>query len=104
MNTNKGNICTAIWEELLDTKDYLTKAEVAMVVDKFLDKIETAMLNGGKVTLSGLCSFYLKEYKARNYRNPNTGEPVEVPTRVLPKTRFSRRFIDATIEANPVSE
>ena len=56
----------------------LTKSEAAAVVDIFFDQISTALSEGDRVEIRGLCSFYVKKYKAYAGRNPKTGERVEV--------------------------
>ncbi len=102
MNTSKGKIVDEIYRELAPTTDYLPKDDIAQVVNLFIDKVREALIGGQKVTISGLCSFHLKEYSARTYRNPTNGEAVEVPARKLPKARFSNSFVDEVVAANPV--
>ena len=66
----------------------LTKLEAAAVVDLFFNEMANALAEGDRVEIRGLCSFYVKKYKAYAGRNPRTGEP----TKVAPK---NCRFLNA---------
>jgi integration host factor subunit beta len=61
----------------------LTKSEAAAVVDLFFNEMANALAKGGRVEIRGLCSFYVKKYKAYAGRNPRTGEPVKVAPKKL---------------------
>jgi integration host factor subunit beta len=62
----------------------LTKSEAKAVVNLFFDEMSNALTNGDRVEISGLCSFYVKNYKAYSGRNPKTGEPTQVKSKKLP--------------------
>jgi integration host factor subunit beta len=62
----------------------LTKSEAAAVVDLFFNEMANALAEGDRVEIRGLCSFYVKKYKAYNGRNPKTGERVQVASKKLP--------------------
>ena len=62
----------------------ISKKEAATVVDIFFDKISTALAEGDRVEIRGLCSFFVKEYKSYQGRNPKTGESVTVVSKKLP--------------------
>ena len=62
----------------------LTKSEAAAVVDLFFNEMANALAKGDRVEIRGLCSFYVKKYKAYSGRNPMTGERVEVKPKKLP--------------------
>jgi len=73
--------------ELIDTlKDecQISKKEAAAIVDIFFDQISTALAEGDRVEIRGLCSFFVKEYRSFQGRNPKTGEAVTVPPKRLP--------------------
>ena len=73
--------------ELIDTLKEecgLLKKEAAAVVDQFFESISEALAKGERVEIRGLCSFYVKEYKSYQGRNPKTGESVEVSPKKLP--------------------
>lgn len=62
----------------------LTKSEAEKIVNLFFDKMPNALAKGDRVEIRGLCSFYVKEYKAYTGRNPKTGELVRVESKKLP--------------------
>ena len=62
----------------------LTKSEAAAVVDLFFNEMANALAEGDRVEIRGLCSFYVKKYKAYAGRNPMTGERVEVAPKKMP--------------------
>ena len=62
----------------------LTKSEAAAVVNLFFNEMANALAEGDRVEIRGLCSFYVKKYKAYAGRNPKTGEPTRVKPKKLP--------------------
>ena len=62
----------------------ISKKEAATVVDLFFNKMANALAEGDRVEIRGLCSFYVKKYKAYAGRNPRTGERVKVTPKKLP--------------------
>ena len=55
-----------------------TKKEAQLAVDSLLNNISQALENKQNVRLAGFGTFKLVEKKARNGRNPKTGEPIEI--------------------------
>ena len=70
--------------ETLREKTDLTKSEAKAVVKLFFKEISNALVQGDRVEIRGLCSFYVKKYKAYAGRNPKTGEPTQVKPKKLP--------------------
>ena len=62
----------------------ITKSEAATVVDLFFNEMANALAEGDRVEIRGLCSFYVKKYKAYAGRNPKTGEKVKIKPKKLP--------------------
>ena len=62
----------------------ISKKEAATVVDLFFNEMANALAKGDRVEIRGLCSFYVKKYKAYAGRNPMTGEPTRVKGKRLP--------------------
>ncbi len=62
----------------------LTKYEAAAVVNLFFDEMANALVNGDRVEIRGLWSFYVKKYKAYTARNPKTREKVKIKRKKLP--------------------
>lgn len=80
--------------ETLKTKAELTKKEATVVVDLFFDEMADALTNGGRVEIRGLCSFYVKRYKAYTGRNPKTGEKVKIKPKKLPFFKCGKELKD----------
>jgi len=62
----------------------LTKSEAETVVKLFFNEIAGTLAKGDRVEIRGLCSFYVKRYKAYTGRNPKTGESTQVKPKKLP--------------------
>ena len=62
----------------------ISKKEAATIVDLFFNEMANALAKGDRVEIRGLCSFYVKEYKSYQGRNPMTGERVQVALKKLP--------------------
>ena len=62
----------------------ISKKEAATVVDLFFNEIANSLAKGDRVEIRGLCSIYVKKYKAYAGRNPKTGEAVTVAPKKLP--------------------
>lgn len=62
----------------------ISKSEAAKVIQIFFDSMSEALAAGERVEIRGLCSFFVKEYKAYTGRNPKTGEKVVINPKKLP--------------------
>ena len=81
--------------ELIDTMKNecrISKKEAAMIVDLFFDRISAALADGDRVEIRGLCSFFVKEYKSYQGRNPKTGETVTVASKRLPFFKIGKEL------------
>ena len=76
---NKQDLIIALKDE-----NELTKSEARAVVNIFFNEMSNALANSDRVEIRGLCSFYVKNYKAYIGRNPKTGEPTQVKSKKLP--------------------
>ena len=76
---NKADLILALKKEAK-----LTKPEAAAVVNLFFNEMADALAAGDRVEIRGLCSFFVKEYKAYTGRNPKTGEQVRIKPKKLP--------------------
>ena len=70
-------------QELKDSNN-LSKSEAETVINLFFDKMSDALAQGDRVEIRGLCSFFVKKYKAYTGRNPKTGEKVKIKPKKLP--------------------
>ena len=78
--------------EALRDECQISKKEAAAIADIFFDKISTALAEGDRVEIRGLCSFFVKEYKPYHGRNPMTGERVQVAPKKLPFFKCGREL------------
>ncbi len=72
----------------------LTKSEAAAVVDLFFNEMANALAKGDRVEIRGLCSFYVKKYKAYAGRTPKTGEKVKIKRKKLPFFKCGKELKD----------
>ena len=70
--------------EALQNETDLTKSEAEAIVNLFFNEMANTFAKGDRVEIRGLCSFYVKHYKAYTGRNPKTGEQIEVKSKRLP--------------------
>jgi len=70
--------------ETLREETDLTKSDAKAVVKLFFKELSNALTKGDRIEIRGLCSFYVKEYKAYAGRNPKTGKPTQVKPKKLP--------------------
>ena len=76
----------------LRNEGQISKKEAAAIVDIFFDQISTALAEGDRVEIRGLCSFFVKEYKSYQGRNPMTGETVQVAPKRLPFFKIGKEL------------
>lgn len=65
--------------------DGVTKAQVADIYNAIFDTIERAVKEDAKhrYTVQGFGTFEMKERKARQGRNPKTGETIEIAAKTV---------------------
>lgn len=68
----------------LVNKADISKAEAGTVVNIFFDSMTNALVEGERVEIRGLCSFFVKKYKSYTGRNPKTCEKVVIKPKKLP--------------------
>ncbi|MGA2735190.1 MAG: integration host factor subunit alpha [Syntrophobacteraceae bacterium] len=66
--------------EALFVKNIFTKTESAQIIDTLFELIKQSLQNGEDVLISGFGTFSVKEKQARIGRNPQTGEPITLPS------------------------
>ncbi|MCL6498866.1 MAG: HU family DNA-binding protein [Firmicutes bacterium] len=70
--------------ERVASKTGLSKKDANAALDAILDGITSALKKGEKVTLVGFGTFTVRRRKAREGRNPQTGEKIKIPARKVP--------------------
>lgn len=83
--------------ELIDKVSSVTgnsKAEATRSVNAVLDSISKSLKKGESVTLVGFGTFSVNKTKARNGRNPQTGETIKIKARKVPKFKAGQGLKD----------
>ena len=71
-------------EKIAEKKTSLTRKQVEVVVNTVLDGIKDALSQEDKVEIRGFGSFRIRRRRAKEGRNPKTGETVSVPPKKVP--------------------
>ncbi len=67
--------------EAIAEKTGLTKADATRALEATFEVITKALKKGEKVPVAGFGTFNVSKRKAREGRNPQTGETVKIPAR-----------------------
>ena len=81
--------------ELIDKvagKVTVTKKQADAVISATIEAIMEAVAEGDKVTLVGFGSFERRERKAREGRNPKTGDKMDIPATLVPAFSAGKLF------------
>ena len=77
---NKGDLVGKI------AKDAgLTKSQAEAAFNSLIGGVTTSLKKGQKVTIVGFGTFSVAKRKARMGRNPQTGAPIKIAARKIPK-------------------
>ncbi len=92
---NKGELVDAI-----AGKANVTKKEADTILSTAIDTIVSSVAAGDKVTLVGFGSFEKRERKAREGRNPKTGESMTIAATTVPGFSAGKAFKE-TVATKP---
>ncbi len=81
--------------EAVAAKMDLPKAMAERTVNLIFDDITSALQNGDKVNVSGFGTFTVSDRKARQGRNPKTGETIDIPASRAAKFKPGKGLKDA---------
>ncbi|HEX9751450.1 MAG TPA: HU family DNA-binding protein [candidate division Zixibacteria bacterium] len=84
--------------EICAERTGLTRTDVAVTVDSFLDAVKRSLEEGKNIEIRGFGTFKVKLRKARKARNPRTGSEVPVPDRKVPVFKPSNEFKNLIIK------
>ncbi|EPL3139383.1 HU family DNA-binding protein [Pseudomonas putida] len=73
----------------------ITKAVAGKALDAVIESVTSALKAGDTVTLVGFGSFLVKERAAREGRNPQTGNPVQIAAAKIPGFKPGKALKDA---------
>lgn len=70
----------------------LKKAEIHRLIDTTFEAIMSAVSEGKEVRITGFGTFKPAFRQAREGRNPQTGDSLEIPARWVPKFSAGKKF------------
>ncbi|PEZ21584.1 DNA-binding protein [Bacillus thuringiensis] len=73
----------------------LKRPQASLAVDTLLESIQQALQNGNNVQLIGFGSFEVRERAAREGRNPQSGETIDIPARKVPAFKAGKQLKEA---------
>jgi nucleoid DNA-binding protein len=73
----------------------VTKRQAGQIVEVILSEITTALKKGERVALTPFGSFVVRSRKARDGRNPKTGEKIAIGARKVPAFVAGKSLKDA---------
>ncbi|ESA37341.1 bacterial nucleoid dna-binding protein [Leptolyngbya sp. Heron Island J] len=86
---NKGELIDAV-----ATSTDLSKNVIDNIVSATIETVMDTVADGEKVTLIGFGSFEPRDRKARDGRNPKTGEVIKIPATTIPAFSAGKGFKD----------
>jgi len=73
----------------------LSKAQTSQAITAFIDDLQTSLGQGDKISLPGVGQFEVAERAARQGRNPQTGETIDIPAGKAMKFKAGKALKDA---------
>ena len=73
----------------------LSKVQTDQALSAFIEHLQTTLGQGDKVSLPGVGQFEVAERAARQGRNPQTGEPIDIPASKAVKFKAGKALKDA---------
>ena len=87
---------TQLVEKLADSAD-LNKQQAAGVLEALVAIVVDSVKEGDPVKIAGLGTFKKRHTKARQGRNPQTGETIQIPARTKAAFTVAKSFKDAVL-------
>lgn len=87
MNTTKADLV-----DIVAKGTGITKLETEAIIEGFLRAVIDTLAENKSIEIRGFGSFKVKKRRARQARNPRSGEKVFVPEHYVPAFKFSREF------------
>ena len=70
------------------------KSQAQTIVEDVLEVIAEGLTKGDKIDLRGFGTFSVRDSAARTGRNPQTGEPIQIPARKQPAFKPGKELRD----------
>lgn len=92
MAMTKSQLLNALAE-----KSGMSKKEVTSFMETFADMAYSEVKSAGEFTIPGIGKLVKKNRKARQGRNPATGETIQIPAKTVVKFRVAKAAKDAVL-------
>ena len=80
--------------DVLSRNSRFTKQDSEILMDALIDTIQKTVAKGEEVKLVGFGTFSVSKRRARQARNPQTGQSIQIPASKVPKFRPGKDFRD----------
>ena len=87
----KADIVDQVYEKV-----GFTRQEAVLAVEILFEEIKSELSHGNNVRISRFASFILRKKKARNARNPKTGETIRIKPRTVLTFKPSKQLLETT--------
>ena len=84
-----------LYNELLQKRANLSKADAGRSLDVLIKTIETTLKSGDSIALVGFGTFAVKERAERTGRNPQTGQEITIAAAKVPSFKPGKGLKDA---------
>ena len=81
---------------------HLPQKDVGVVVNTMFEAMSQTLVDGGRIEIRGFGSFSVRQRRARQGRNPKTGEALSVPPKRMPFFTVGNE-LNEHINGRPVS-
>lgn len=81
----------------------ITKAEAKKALGSFLGNVTETLKKGDKISLVGFGTWSVSERSAREGRNPQTGQTINIPAKIIVKFKAGTELSDAVNESSSVA-
>jgi len=85
---------TDLTDQLAD-KTGMSKSEAKAALDGLVELISDNLKKGNKIQLTGFGTFEMRDRKAREGRNPSTGETIQIAASKAPTFKAGKALKDA---------
>ena len=75
----------------------MKRTSVRDLFDELNRLSEKELKRSGEFVLPGICKLVVQKRKAREGRNPATGEPIKTPAKTVVKARIAKQLKDAVL-------
>ena len=79
--------------QTVSDKTGLTQVDTGIILESFLEAVSSSLKQGRNIEIRGFGRFKIKKTKAREARNPKTGEAVQINAGTKPVFKASRELI-----------